>query len=188
MPYRKTEFRASEYYHVYTRGNNRQVIFFEQENYVYFLRQLRECGVTDAADIVAYCLMPNHYHLLLHLKVDDISRPMQRFGLSYTKSVNIRYKRVGSLFQGRFKAIHVDREEYLLHLSRYIHLNPVVAKLVRRPEDWKFSSYLEYIGLRPGKLPSPNVVLSQFSSPDAYRKFVEDRALNDERIAHLLLD
>jgi putative transposase len=189
MPYRSVEFRADEYYHVYNRGNNYQPIFFERENYLYFLRQLRKYLVPEAVEIVTYCLMPNHYHLLVHLKTDNLSDLMQPCALSYTKAINKRYERVGSLFQGRFKAIHVDRNEYLVHLSRYIHLNPVEAGLVRRAEDWAFSSCPEYIGLRNGTLPKPDVVLSQFTSPDAYRLFVEAYVESDKSvIKHLMLD
>jgi putative transposase len=188
VPYRKAKFRAGEYYHLYNRGNNFQPIFFERENYLYFLRQMREHLATEVIEIVAYCLMPNHYHLLVHLKTDELSAIMQPFSLSYTKAINKRYTRVGSLFQGRFKAIYVDRDEYLLHLSRYIHLNPVVARLVKRPQDWEFSSCLEFIGQRNGTLPKPGIVLSQFPSPDAYRQFVESYVEDDKRIEHLLFD
>ncbi len=188
MPYRKFEFRAGEYYHLYNRGNNYQPIFFERENYLYFLRQIRKY-LLDTLVIVAYCLMPNHYHLLVYLKTDDLSVKMQPFILSYTKAVNERYDRVGSLFQGRFRAIHVDRNEYLIHLSRYIHLNPVLAGLVKNPEDWEFSSYREYIRLRNGTLPQPEVVLTQFPSPSAYSQFVNAYIEDDNKlIEHLVLE
>jgi REP element-mobilizing transposase RayT len=188
MPYRNVEFRAGESYHLYNRGNNYQPIFFERENYLYFLRQMREYLI-GTMEIISYCLMPNHYHWLTRLKTDDLSGPMQAFALSYTKAVNKRYARTGALFQGRFRAIHVDRDEYLLHLSRYIHLNPVTAGLVKRPEDWEFSSYLEFIGLRNGTLPTPGLVLAQFPSPEAYRRFVEAYAESDKKIIeHLMLD
>ena len=83
----------------------------------------------------------------------------------------------------------VDRDEYLLHLSRYIHLNPVTAGLVRRPEEWTFSSYRDYVGLRQGTLPMPDAVLAQFASWEAYREFVESYRDRDlEIIGHLLLD
>jgi len=113
--------------------------------------------------------------------MDDLSRAMQRFTLAYTKAINERFGRVGSLFQGRFKAVHVGRDEYLLHLSRYIHLNPLAAGLVRRLEDWEFSSYPEYLGLRSGKLPRPDKVLSQFPSREAYREFVESYTESDRK-------
>jgi REP element-mobilizing transposase RayT len=181
MPYRQIEFRAGEYYHLYNRGNSSQLIFFEQENYLYFLRQLRKHLIPETVDAIAYCLMPNHYHLLVYLRAEELSRRMQPFVLSYTKARNKRYGRSGSLFQDPFKAIHVDREEYLVHLSRYIHLNPVEAGLVKRPEDWEFSSYREYVGLRNGTLPAPDVVLAQFASAQAYRDFVESYVESDKK-------
>jgi putative transposase len=188
MPYRSVEFRAGECDHLYKRGNNYSDIFVERENDVYFLHQLRKYLI-EVAGIVAYCLMPDHYHLLIHLNGDDLSRPMQGLALSYTKAINKRYGRVGALFQGRFKAIHVDRDEYLLHLSRYIHLNPVMAGRVQRADAWELSSYREYIGVRSGTLPKPDIVLSQFPSPDAYRLFVETYVDRDrELIAHLTFD
>jgi putative transposase len=91
---------------------------------------------------------------------------------------------VGSLFQGRFEAIHVDTEEYLLHLTRYIHLNPVCANIVEKAEDWEFSSYQEYLNLRQGSLPKIDGVRSQFQSADAYRYFLEDLT-SDRLIQHL---
>jgi REP element-mobilizing transposase RayT len=93
--------------------------------------------------------MPNHYHFLLEISSEDFSIAMQKFSISYVKSINKRYNRTGSLFEGAFQARRIDRNEYLLHLSRYIHLNPVLAGLVRHPEDWVYSSYREYIGLLP---------------------------------------
>ena len=185
MPRRQVIFQASNYYHVYNRGNNREPIFFERENYIYFLRQLRNhLIINNGLDIIAYCLMPNHYHLLVYLKTNDFSKLMQRFSLSYTKAINQRYQRVGSLFQGRFQAIHVDKEEYLLHLTRYIHLNPVSANLVQKAEDWEFSSYPEYINLRRGSLPKIDRVMSQFQSAEDYRYFLED-SISEELIRHL---
>jgi hypothetical protein len=116
--------------------------------------------------------MPNHYHLLIHVHSLTL-RTYAALALSYSKAINKRYGRSGSLFEGRFQATRVDREEYLLHLSRYVHTNPVTARLVSRPEDWEFSSYRDYIGVRAGILPKPDIVLAQFASPDAYRIFVE---------------
>lgn len=125
---------------------------------------------------------------------------MGRFGQSYARAINRRYERVGPLFQDRFQAIHVDRDEYLLHLSRYIHLNPLEANLVRRPEEWEFSSYREYLGTRRGTLPQPDDVLRLLASVqrpervpetdslrDSYRRFVESGiGESDRTIAHLV--
>ena len=190
MPKRKVEFRAGYHYHLYNRGVNYQPLFFNDYNWAYFITRLRHYCRSDLLDIMAYCLMPNHYHLLVYLKSDDLSSAvMQPFSLSYTKAINQQQGRVGPLFQGPFKAKLVDQDEYLLHLSRYIHLNPVLAGLVAQPAAWRFSSYRDFVGLRDGTLPQPEIVLSQFETPQAYAEFVEvyraqDRAL----IEHLMLD
>ena len=160
---------------------------------------MREYLLPNGIVVVAYCLMPNHYHLMAYVKqtsevsetseVLGVSTGMMQLSVSYTKAINKRYQRVGALFQGPFQAVHVDRNEYLLHLSRYIYLNPVMAGLVERPEDWEFSSYREYVGLRKGTLPEPEIVLSQFPTQSAYQEFVASYSKGDEElVAHLLLD
>ena len=218
MPRRDVQFSPGEYYHLYNRGNNRQTIFFERENYGFFLQRVREYLLPGGITVVAYCLMPNHYHLLVGINRGEtsevsktsevspsgvspsetsevsgvshnVSTAMMRLSVSFTKAINERYDRVGALFQGPFQAVHVDRNEYLLHLSRYIHLNPVAAGLVEQPEAWEFSSYREYIGLRHGTLPAPDIVLSQFQTRSAYQTFVASYIERDrDIIAHLLLD
>jgi putative transposase len=189
MPRRKLEFRSGCYYHLYNRGHNRQNIFFDRQNYLYFLHQLGFHLVKQSVDIVAYCLMPNHYHLLVYLRSDDLSNRMQAFVLSYTKAMNQRYGRCGSLFQGRFQAILVDTEEYLLSLSRYIHLNPVKAGLVERPEDWEFSSYQDYMGLRQERLSLMAELHEQWASGMDYRLFMESEGWHSsESLKDLLLD
>lgn len=195
MPARIIPFIAGEHYHLYNRGHNRERIFFERENYLFFLRRLRE-HLTPVMDIVAYCLMPTHYHLLVRIKSPEtsevsgaVSNAVRRFAISYTKAMNKRYNSVGTLFQGAFQAKHVAQDEYLLHLSRYIHLNPVLNGLVERAGDWEFSSYPEYVGLRSGTLPQPEIVLSQFPPSEAYREFVEAYRPDDkDRITGLLFD
>jgi putative transposase len=207
MPQRTVDLCPGEYYHLYNRGHNRERIVYERENFLFFLRRMRK-HLVPVLDIVAYCLMYTHYHLLVWVKdpktsevcqtseVSPVSSPpssvsnaMQRFSISYTKAMNKRYDRVGALFQGAFQAKHVDNDGYLVHLSRYIHLNPVMSGLVERPEEWEFSSYQEYVGLRDGTLPRPEIVLAQFPSPEAYREFVASYTA-DERaaIAGLLFD
>ena len=187
---RKINFKSANYYHLYNRGVNHQPIFFQDRNWGFLIKRLREYCQPDLIDIIAYCLMPNHYHLLVYLKTDELSeRIMQPFGISYTKAINRQEKRVGPLFQGPFQARYVDKDAYLLHLSRYIHLNPVAAGLVRIPAEWMYSSYRDYIGQRNGSLPRPEVVLAQFDSPRDYKSFVEtDDHVGVKTIAHLLID
>ena len=188
MPRRETQLAVGEHYHVYNRGNNRQPVYFERDDYLFFLRQWRKyLGAT--CDVVAYCLMPTHYHFLVHIITDGFSHGMQLLGISYTKAINKQRNRVGALFQGAFRAQYIERDEYLLHVSRYIHLNPVLIGLVQRPEDWEFSSYRDYLGLRRGSLPVSDVVLGQFATADAYRTFVESYAPADRQdIAGLAFD
>jgi putative transposase len=190
VPYRKVTFQAGHVYHLYNRGVNRQPIFFCDENWGYLIKRLRRYFLPELADILAYCLMPTHYHLMVLSKTDELSeRVMQPFGLSYTKAINRQQGRVGPLFQGPFRAAWVDDDRYLVHLSRYIHMNPVAAGLVDRPEEWAFSSYRDYIGLRGGTLPTPDPILSQFSSRQAYGAFVASEPdRGNEVIAHLLFD
>lgn len=188
MPRRAVEFCAGEHYHLYNRGNNRQPIFFERENSLFFLQRVRDY-LLPILDVVAYCLMPTHYHLMVHLREEDLSHRMQLFSISYTKAINQRHGRVGSLFQGAFQAKLVATDAYLVHLSRYLHLNPVLAGLCDTPEAWEFSSYRDYIGIRKGTLPEPGIVLAQFPSREAYRAFVEAYMPADrERIEDLLFD
>ena len=179
MPRRDLPFQPGHYYHLYNRGNDRNLIFFERENYLHFLRLIRRYLIDQALDVVAYCLMPNHYHLLVQCKTSALSGAMMRLSVAYTKAMNRRYNRVGVVFQGQFQAIAVDSDEYLYHLTRYIHLNPVKAGLVAQPQDWEFSSYLDYAGLRSGTLPKLEVVRQQLTSDAAYQAFLkpDDRHL-----------
>ncbi len=187
---RNTPIVPGHYYHFYNRGVNRQPIFFIEENWGYFIRRLRAYCLPEFLDILAYCLMPNHYHLLVRICGLDVGkRVMQPLTVSYAKSINKQQNRSGHLFQGPFQARLVDNDGYLKWLSRYIHLNPVAAGLVTRPADWAYSSYREYVGLRQGTLPACAFILSQFPSPQAYAAFVESpTSLETGLNADLLFD
>ena len=174
MPRRLITFDSGESYHVYNRGNDKQSIFKEIENYRFFLKQLVKYLPKNTIQVLAYTLMPNHYHLLLRMmKSFDVSKAMKDFSISYVKAMNNRYGKVGHLFQGEFKAKHVDSAEYLLHLSRYIHMNPVFANLVPKPDQWEFSSYSDYLGSTKIGITNTNFILSHFEDVGDYRAFVE---------------
>jgi len=170
---RKVLIYSGETHHVYNRGVNYGDIFFTRANWLFFLRRLREYCPPEKGEIIAYCLMPNHYHLLVAVHADRFGPDvMQPFGVSYTKAINRQEDRVGPVFQGPFRNRPVTTDGDLVHLSRYIHLNPVTAGFVARPEQWEFSSYQEYVGLRGGTLPRPAAVLRHFPSPEAYAVYV----------------
>jgi len=128
-------------YHVTSRGNARQDIFIDDEDRGVFLSTLGE--VVDRFRWIchAYCLMSNHYHLLIETPSPNLSRGMQLLNGVYTQRFNRRHERFGHVLQGRYKAILVEKESHLLELARYVVLNPVRAKMVRSVRDWPWSSY-----------------------------------------------
>lgn len=198
MPHREAALIPGSYYHIYNRGHNGANIFYESANYDFFLRQFKKYIAGKHAKVIAYVLMPNHYHFLLQVTTSDFSHAMQNFSISFVKAMNKRYSLTGALFQGAFQAKLVEKDEYLLHLSRYIHLNPVTTGLVESPEEWIYSSYLEYVDQRNGTLPEPEIVLSQFETSEVsetsevyrrYREFTEAPVANHQKtIAHLVFD
>ena len=177
MARRKTAFVPGHYYHVYNRGVNRGLIFHEDSNYVYLLDLIGKVVNNDNVSIIAYCLMPNHYHFLLRQNSEPlISSFMQRVFNAYSKAFNKRYSRSGTLFEGPFKSVHIDTDAYLIHLCRYIHRNPIDTEppLVHRLEDWPFSNYPEWIGLRNGRLVDRAFVKEVLYGGIDYREFVMD--------------
>jgi hypothetical protein len=117
--------------------------------------------------------MPNHYHFLLRQDGTElISVFVQRTFNSYTKAFNKTYQRTGTLFEGPFKSIHVETDNHLIHLCRYIHLNPLEAGLVTNLDDWPYSNYLEWVGKRAGTLYDVQFVQTYFANPDEYEQFV----------------
>lgn len=146
-------------------------------------------------EIVAFCLMPNHYHFLLkQIKDDGISKFLSDFQNSFTRFYNIKHERKGHLFTGPFKAVLIENESQLIHVSRYIHLNPLTSYLLKEPDDlndYLWSSYPEYVGLKESKISNPEYVLSQFKNSSDYNKFVLDQVdyqRDLEQLKHLLLN
>ncbi|HDY68392.1 hypothetical protein LCGC14_1616090 [marine sediment metagenome] len=176
----RLEFKGA-FYHVTSRGNLRDKIFFDDKDREKFLEILRRTKERYVYVLHSYALMENHYHLFLETPRANVSQIMQNINTSYTVYINKKHKRFGHLFQGRFKGIIVDKETYLIVLSRYIHLNPVRAGIVKNPEDYKWTSYRKYIGVYNGKdsIVDAAETLSYFSKTKtaaikAYREFVEE--------------
>ena len=161
----------NEFYHVYNRGNNKQRIFFTDANYLFFLKKIR-AQLLPVSKIISYCLMPNHFHLIIMATSESIverssfgGKPIQEFPYrigvllsSYSQAINKQNKTTGSLFQQKTKAkILIERigelqENYLVNCFHYLHRNPVNSNLVKEPGQWPYSSYLDYSGFRNGTL------------------------------------
>jgi putative transposase len=212
-------------YHLYNRGVEKRVIFTDDYDYKVFINCLKEAllspsqlpkttinftlkGETfqgmakavknfhDKIQLLAYCLMPNHFHLLVKQTDDhDIDAFMRSIGTRYSIHFNKRHKRVGTLFQGPYKASLIEEDVYLLHLSRYIHRNPL--PFMKDVRNWHYSSYGEYIGKRKTSWINTQVileyfkpaVLSAFKDVQSYRQFVEYDLPNlEDSIMSFLLD
>lgn len=165
------------FYHVIVRGNQRQAVFRSDSDYRKYQERLSHYQKLHRFLLHAYVLMPNHVHLLIEIGSTPLSKAMQGLQFTYTQYFNRKHKTVGHLFQGRYKAILCDKEAYLIELVRYIHLNPVRAKLVKRPEDHRWGSYPVYFGSRNEPMVTTDFVLEHFgrnraSAGRAFHRFV----------------
>jgi len=149
MTRRSVPFACGEVYHVYNRGAGRQDIFFEEDNYHYILRKAYKYAREFQLSIIAFCLLPNHYHYLIRQDGDiPVSKfPQSVFG-GYSRALHYRYGKSGTLFEGPFKSKHVSSDQYLIQLCCYIHANPVRAGLVQHAEDWPYSDCVDWIRWR----------------------------------------
>lgn len=212
MPYRQTFFVNNNFYHIFNRGVEKRIIFKSNPDYQRFLatayyyqfagpkpkfsthtrfRQQDFHAKPRIVEIVCYCLMPNHFHLILRqLKTNGIQEFMKKVLNSYTKYFNTKYKRSGHLFQGAFKDVPIEKDEHLLHLSRYIHLNPYAAGITNKPEQFAYSSYQGYLETPAGEI-AAHPILQFFKTTQQYKQFARDQkdyARNLETIKHLLIE
>lgn len=197
MAYRRVGFETGHIYHIYNRGVEKRMIFQDSSDYDRFLRTFdyyrfadqsislslvpKQTDVNESSNIrhgsplvkfLAYCLMPNHFHFVVQQEKDGgISKFLKELSNSYTRSFNTRWERVGPLFQGSFKAVRVASDEQLIHLIRYIHLNPGVARLTDSCETYPWSSYREYLNPLLNSLCEKDLILTQFSSLEEFKKF-----------------
>ncbi len=200
MPSRNVirSFAEDSYYHVYNRGVEKRKIFLDDQDYNMFLyylsiyllplEQLLELypkfplrlypkNLHGEVELLSYALMPNHFHLLLkQRRIDGVSKLLKQVTNGYTLYFNNKYERVGGLVQGRFKAVGIESDELLLHVFRYIHLNPVIARLVENPGHYKWSSHKEYLekGKHSRSFINKELILSHFISVDKLEEFILD--------------
>lgn len=213
MPRRTTPFADGYFYHLYNRGVEKRITFQDDRDFVHFLKVLSYYQYSDPkpsfshvtldqlksiqnntkiVEIISYCLMPNHYHLLVkQLQDGGIIEFMRKVGNEHTRYFNTRHSRIGPLFQGAYKSVLIESDEQLVHVSRYVHLNPYVSGITRDLKTYQWSSYPDYVGIRDGKLANKQEIVGFFKSSEEYEKFVLDQysyALDLERIKHQLLD
>lgn len=176
------------FYHIYNRGNNQLPLYFTRENYLYFLRKA-EKYLLPHVDLIAYCLMPNHFHLLVFSRTNmqgrDFSNDLRVMLRSYTRAINNQEKRTGSLFQQHTKIKPLegmdnshgmttgDDDNYPFTCFHYIHQNPMKAGLVKRMEDWEMSSFRDFAGLRNESLCNKKLACELLEVPESYDLFVE---------------
>lgn len=179
-------------HHVMARGDDRLTIFPDDQDRSSFLGRLDRVGSRLGWTLWAYCLMSTHYHLLVETAKGTLSRGMRDLNGAYSQGFNRRHDRVGHVFQGRFKSLLVDRQSYLLEVSRYIVNNPVDSGLCRRPRDWPWSSYRDVMGERPsgGLTILCDNTLQLFgqqtkSARAAFARFVAQRHPKDDLLAHV---
>lgn len=213
MPYRTIHFVNQSFYHVFNRGVEKRQIFSSEADYERFLQTMYYYQFSGPkprfsthkrfrskdfdknpkiVEIICYCLMPNHFHLLIkQLRDGGLQEFIRKSINSYTKYYNTKNKRVGPLFQGEFKATAIETDEQLLHLSRYIHLNPYVSDLVEDPKDYNHSSYPYFVDLKEDLISVKQPVLDFFKKVEDYKSFISDYqgyAKELERLKHLLID
>ncbi len=213
MPVRLTPFVNGQIYHVFNRGNGKRIIFKDRRAYTRFLETVQYYQLVGPKpkfshyhkfgplqpdpgkriiEIVAYCLMPNHFHFLLkQVEEGGISEFMSKLENSTTKYHNKKFGGIGALLQGQFKSVLVESDEQLIHVSRYIHLNPIASFLVKRLGGYEWSSFLEYVDPdRPG-ICTKEEILGFFKSPGDYEQFCKDQVSYSqtlESIKHLVLE
>jgi putative transposase len=174
MARRPRLFAAGVLYHVIVRGNQRQKTFTAESDYQAYIERLARYRKKYDYVLHAYCLMPNHVHLLVESSAHPLAKLMQGLQQSYSQYFNRKHRKTGHVFEGRYKAILCQKDEYLLQLIRYIHLNPVRAGMVRSPERYRYSGGHVYLQGKATETIDPATVLSMLGGKQAYRRFVQD--------------
>ncbi len=173
MPSKRPDFLPNHYYHIYNRGAHKQPLFQEEDNYLFVIRKMKHYCQKLNLTMIAYCLMPNHYHFLVRQDGEFPAGLLpQRIFNSYSKAYNKKYGHDGTLFTDHYHIKQIEETSHLLHLCRYIHGNPVKDGLVSNPSDWEYSNFKDYLGRRKGSLFDPGFLLDYFQDERDYFNFV----------------
>lgn len=176
---RKREWYKGATYHVTVRGNRRNDIFRDKEDFEYYLNIIEEAlpyYINYNYKVICYCLMDNHVHLMIKTDIEVLGKLMGRISAAYTRYFNKKYNYIGHLFQDRYYSELIENDIQMLETSRYIHLNPVRAKMVKNPAEYIWSSYNMFIGNKKEKIIDSSFILNYFKYKDRaelYIKFVE---------------
>ncbi|PKN72006.1 MAG: hypothetical protein CVU50_08950 [Candidatus Cloacimonetes bacterium HGW-Cloacimonetes-3] len=174
MRVKAVEFISACYYHIYNHASQSLLLFRDAEDYRKCLSLMTKYLDSTSFSMVAFCLMPNHYHFLIRQNGEyPIYQSMSKIWFSYSMYYNGKYGGKGSIFAGKTQHKHVDKDIYLLRLSAYIHQNPVSAGFVKSPEDWEWSNYQEWIGLRHTQLCDESICRAYFKDASSYREIME---------------
>lgn len=209
------QFAQGGIYHIYNRGVGKMKIFLDNEDYEMFLSRLeenlfpekidssnfswaekrRKLLSPNSFDLVSYCLMPNHFHLIIQqLSTVSLSSLLLKVCTSYAMYFNKKYERVGTLFQDQSKAVLIETNEQLLWTSFYVHKNPLEAEIVKELSDHKWNSYLEYAGLENRSLCKKGILIGQFNSRESFLVHFKESIISESKnyklvgIQHLLID
>lgn len=203
-------YKLGGYYHLFNRGTNRQSIFIDEQDYrtfEYYLqvylaplkktlakyprlsRRLKKGNLSEDVELLSYCLMPNHFHLLVQLHwMTGASSLMKRVANAYTRYFNRKYDRVGPLFQGAYKAVELEGRHQAMQVSRYIHRNPYDESLVREGDDYAWSSMTDYRRNRFRSFISRNLLVDCKLSPTRYVNYMYEINLDGETNQHLFIE
>jgi putative transposase len=176
---KERNFYKNTYHHLYNRGSNKSRIFYEKENYNYFLRKLKFYADKNKIKILAYCLMPNHFHLFVKQTNENfsISTFISNLLNSYVKSVNKKYERSGTLFESKTKSKQIEDETYFIWVIKYILENPLKANLAHQIQDWEYSNAKDLLGFRNDNLTDIEFVETFFQSKEVTHKFLTDKSI-----------
>ncbi len=182
-------FEQFGFYHIYNRGCNKEPIFFCKEDYKMLIQKMIDSKEKSGIKIIAYCLMPNHYHLLVQQLTEEPASNWIKFIFNfYVQKINSRENRSGTLFEGKAKTRVIDNHDYLGRIVNYIHLNPKKVKLVKNLENWPYSNYLEFIGQRKSVLFDLDFFNENYCSFEEYKKLMSQYEFSTRSIEDYLIN